>query len=71
MRRLFAILIVFAIASSAGAYIDPGTGGMIVGGLGSTLWVMAGAAVAGVVAIIARFWGAIRTMVLSLWRKGR
>ena len=69
MRLVSSCLAVYLFACNACAYIDPGTGGMIVGGMGGALWAMLVAAFAGVVALVARFYGSIRSWIRGLWKK--
>ena len=71
MKRLLICAALCLIAPDVSAYIDPGTGGMIVGGLGSTLWLMLGAAFAGILAFLARFHGFIKGMVLRIWNRAQ
>jgi fucose permease len=54
---------ILALAGYACAYIDPGTGGMIVGGVGGAIWPMIVAFFAGVVGFILRFFRPIKDWV--------
>ena len=46
-------------------YIDPGTGGLVMGGIGSWVWALAGAGAAVVVSVLVRFHKFIASRVFS------
>ncbi|MFH0862764.1 MAG: hypothetical protein V1875_07030 [Candidatus Altiarchaeota archaeon] len=70
--RLFLCAVFFCLAaSSASAYIDPATGGMIVGGAGGIIWAMLAAFLAGLVAFFARFYRSILSWARGLWKGKR
>jgi hypothetical protein len=69
MKASFAVLSVVLSASSAAAYIDPGTGGMIVGGAGGALWPILAAAAAAVCGLLLRFFGPIKAGVRGVWQR--
>jgi hypothetical protein len=48
------------LATSCSAYIDPGTGGMIVGGLGGAVWPIIAAFFAGIAGILVKFFSPIK-----------
>lgn len=46
-------------------YIDPGTGGLVIGGIGSWVWALAGTGAAVVVSVLVRFRKFIASRVSS------
>lgn len=57
------LLAVLMLATDASAYIDPGTGGMIVSGIGGAIWPLIAAFFAAVTGIIIKFFKPIRNMI--------
>jgi len=63
---LLTAIVLFTIVSplSVSAYIDPGTAGMIAGGLGGTLWALILTAFAATTGILVKyFWEPIKTKI--------
>ena len=70
--RLTVITLIVLLASgSVSAYIDPGTGGMIVGGMGSMLWALLATLFAAAAGLVVRFFAPIKRGVINLWQKVR
>jgi len=70
-KNKLTILIIILAANHASAYIDPGTGGMIVGGAGNIIWTMLLVILGGITAFVVKFYGAIKMRILGLWKGKR
>jgi hypothetical protein len=68
-RIVLILLIVLLAAGSVSAYIDPGTGGMIISGLGGAIWPIIAAFFAGVVGLFVKYFSLIKRGLLSLWSR--
>ena len=66
-RQIIAFTALFALAKAASAYIDPGTGGMIVGGMGGALYAILAGAFAVLAGLCYRFYGTIKSGVKAAW----
>ena len=72
LRAYMAGLAVLTIlTTSCSAYIDPGTGGMIVGGLGGAIWPIIAAFFAGIVGLLVKFFSPIKRGVCGLLNRVR
>jgi hypothetical protein len=60
MRLFAALLAILSLSRSACAYIDPGTGAMIVGGAGGALWALGAAVLAAAAGLVIGFYGRIK-----------
>jgi hypothetical protein len=71
IRPWIAAIVLIALIGGASAYIDPGTGGMIVGGMGSMLWALLATLFAAAAGLVVRFFSPIRRGFQALWKKVR
>jgi hypothetical protein len=70
-RRLYLAAALLALTQGASAYIDPGTGGMIVGGIGGAVWPIIVAFFAGLAALMVKFFSPIKRGFQLAWQKVR
>jgi len=68
-RQIIALTALLALAKAASAYIDPGTGGMIIGGMGGALYALLAGAFAVAVGVCYRFYDSIKAGVKAVWSR--
>jgi hypothetical protein len=71
MRLLLFCLGILLLPSLVSAYIDPGTGGMIIGGAGSMIWAFLLFAFGALAAFVAKFYNSLKLFFLGLWKRIR
>ena len=71
VRGVYTVLAVLSLSGWACAYIDPGTGGMIVSGAGGAIWPLVAAGLAAAAGIFVRFFNPIKRGFAGLWKRVR